>query len=64
LATRYALNDAWYHDTWYEKFYQGISFDGSILFATLMFIGLVFYTGKNVFTGVFLYSDLVVIVGL
>jgi len=64
LSARYKLNDAWYNDTWYEKFYQWISYDWSILFAMLMFIGLVFYTGKSVFTWLFSYSDLVVIVGL
>lgn len=64
LSKRFEVNDKRYWFVKKEKFYQWISFDGSMMFATLLFIALIFFTGKQVLEWTLLYSDLVVIVWL
>lgn len=64
ISKNHTLHDQWFFYKRIEKFYQWIVFDSVIFFSTLMYIGLIYYTGKAVLQGNMQYSDLIVIVWL
>jgi len=64
LQKNYDLNNAWYATVRKEKIYQWLSYDWAILFATLLFVGLVYSTWQQVFNWELLFSDLVIIIWL
>ena len=64
LSKRYDLNERRYQVKFKEKVAQWVAFDGSIFIATLLFVMLIWYAGRQVLAWNLWYGDIVVIIWL